>query len=58
MGRQGAGVSSAAACLGEGKLPSMQPLKTLPAFFNADDIEVQTLGSSSANSRMGLAIMV
>ena len=27
-----------------GKLPSMQPLKTLPAFFKSDDIEVQTLG--------------
>lgn len=31
-----------------GKLPSMQPLKTLPAFFNAEDIEVQYLGTDLA----------
>jgi len=30
-----------------GKLPSMQPLKSLPAFFNADDIEVQQFFATS-----------
>ncbi|CAK9107044.1 Uncharacterized peptidase y4nA [Durusdinium trenchii] len=30
-----------------GKLPSMTPLKSLPAFFNADDIEVQQFFATS-----------
>lgn len=31
-----------------GKLPSMQPLKTLPSFFKSDDIEVQIPASNAA----------